>query len=225
MKFYGFVIFTMAIKKNLRTSAYENIKSRILSGEFKQGERIFTTDLSKKLTISPTPVREALLLLSQEKLVASDKRNGFTVRRVRMSELEEYFYFRELLESTAVPLIIENITDVDIKTLDKLIEKAEHAFQENKLNQFANLHMEFHQKLWQSTKSNLYADLMSSMNHIFIQIISLGAKTKEGVETAITGHKGILESVKAKDPKQLKHLLVNHVRNAKRYIMPLYSLI
>ena len=47
----------MATKKNLRTSAYENIKNSILSGELKQGERIFTTDLSEKFAISPTPVQ------------------------------------------------------------------------------------------------------------------------------------------------------------------------
>jgi DNA-binding GntR family transcriptional regulator len=215
----------MATKKNLRTSAYEKIRNGILSGELRQGERIFTMDLSKKFAISPTPVREALLLLCQEKLVASDTRNGFTVRRVDLSELEEFFYFRELLENTSVPLILKNITDADVKILDRLIEKAEHVFHKNKLYQFAQLHMEFHQKLWQSTKSSLYVDLMSSMNHILIQIISIGAKTTEGVETAVNGHKGIMESLKSGDQKKLNQLMVQHIHDAKKYIMPLYSLL
>jgi len=213
----------MSTNKSLRITAYEYIKDSILSGKIKPGERIFTSDLSEKISISNTPVREALLLLTQERLLEASKRNGFIVKRIAISEMEEYFYYRELLESKSVDLILKNIQDSELLELEKLIEMAESVYQNKIYYEFSSLHFEFHKKLWESTHSKIFTDLMSSMNHIFIQIISLAAKRPENIANAINDHRNIVKTIHARDPEHLSDLIVYHVRSAKNYILTLYS--
>lgn len=213
----------MKTNKSLQTTAYEYIKDSILSGKIRPGERIFTSDLSEKISISKTPVREALLLLTKEKLLEASKRNGFMVKRINISELEEYFYFRELLESKSVALILRNIQDGELLELEKLIEMAETVYQNKLYYEFSSLHFEFHKKLWESTHSKVFTDLMSSMNHIFIQIISLAAKKPGNISNAINDHRNIIKTIQARNDRKLSDLITYHVRSAKNNILPLYS--
>lgn len=210
-------------KISLRTKVYESIKYSVLSGELRQGERIFAKDISEKFNFSLTPVREALLFLCNEKLLNSDKRSGFTVNRFTKADLEEYFFFRELLEESSTHLIIENIAEDEIKELEVMIDKAEYAYKNNNLSEFTHLHFDFHHALWASTGSNIYVDLISSMNHIFMQVIVLGARTPESVATAIKEHKEFVEAIRKKRSVELTRLTVKHVQSGKRNIMPLYS--
>jgi DNA-binding GntR family transcriptional regulator len=213
----------MVTNKSLRMTAYKYIKDSLLSGKIKPGERIFTSDLSNEISISTTPVREALLLLTQEKLLEANKRNGFIVKQINISELEEYFYYRELLESKSVDLILNNIQDDELLELEKIIEMAESVYRKKIYYEFSSLHFEFHNKLWESTHSKIFTDLMSSMNHIFIQIISLAAKRPESIPSAIKDHRNMLESIHNRDSKKLSELIASHIRSAKNNILPLYS--
>lgn len=57
--------------------AYDVLKQRILAGAFQPGQRLEPTDLGRMLDMSITPVRDALHVLSGERLVEARTSNGF----------------------------------------------------------------------------------------------------------------------------------------------------
>lgn len=66
-------------KVNLRDQVYEYIKKGILSQEFKRGDNINLDELSRKLGVSNTPIRESINLLVKEGLIEYKQNNGFFV--------------------------------------------------------------------------------------------------------------------------------------------------
>ena len=60
---------------SLANQVYEALLNDILHGKYKKGEYITEGSLSKELGVSRTPIREALLRLSQERLI-KDSPNG-----------------------------------------------------------------------------------------------------------------------------------------------------
>ena len=72
----------------------------ILAGEFRDTERVTEADLAKRLSVSRTPVREALLRLEGEGLVFAQGR-GVRMRYLSRSELIEVFEARAVLEGLA----------------------------------------------------------------------------------------------------------------------------
>jgi len=66
-------------KVNLRDQVYEYIKDGVLSQEFKRGENINLDELSRKLGVSNTPIRESINLLVKEGLIEYRHNNGFFV--------------------------------------------------------------------------------------------------------------------------------------------------
>ena len=83
-------------KVNLRDQVYEYIKDGILSQEFKRGENINLDDLSRKLGVSNTPIRESINLLVKEGLIEYRQNNGFFVispDRETVNEILQVVFF------------------------------------------------------------------------------------------------------------------------------------
>ena len=63
------------MKKNLDTLAYEYIKNKILNNEYKGKELIYEKEIAEELSISKTPVKEALSLIKSDTLIMAQSVN------------------------------------------------------------------------------------------------------------------------------------------------------
>jgi DNA-binding GntR family transcriptional regulator len=106
--------------ENLSARVYVQIKNLILCNEVLPGQKLHHQELSERLGVSRTPVREALTRLVQEGYVSLLPNRGFTCKEIRLQEAEELYDLREALEAFAVERAIENLTD---KALDQLSVK------------------------------------------------------------------------------------------------------
>ena len=87
--------------KNSRpiNEAYAAIQELIMSSKIKPGEMITESGISERLSISRTPVREAIQKLEQEGLIFTEKRRKY-VYVLTVKEIEEIFDIKICLEST-----------------------------------------------------------------------------------------------------------------------------
>jgi DNA-binding GntR family transcriptional regulator len=76
-------------RKPLRDQAYQQILALVHRGDLRPGTRVKDTTLATQLGVSRTPVREALLQLAQEGVLAADMGRGFSVGRLDLSEMRE----------------------------------------------------------------------------------------------------------------------------------------
>lgn len=70
---------------------YTQIKNRLLAGEFPSGKRIVPEKLAAQYTTSVTPVREALIRLSSERLINEVPKSGFFAKDLSEHEISELF--------------------------------------------------------------------------------------------------------------------------------------
>jgi DNA-binding GntR family transcriptional regulator len=95
------------VVENLSARAYHQIKNLILSNEVMPGQKLHHQELSERLGVSRTPVREALTRLVQEGYASFLPNRGFTCKEIRMQEAEELYEMREAVEAFAVERAIE----------------------------------------------------------------------------------------------------------------------
>ncbi len=76
---------------NTMLRVYAELKSRIMAAEFQPGERLDPGRLASGLHASRTPVRDALLQLSGERLVDSWEQEGFRVPHVNESAIRDIY--------------------------------------------------------------------------------------------------------------------------------------
>ncbi len=85
-----------------REEVYDVLRRAIVTGRLPEGERLVEARLAQALSISRTPVREALHKLEHDDLVIPLPTRGFVVRRITARDVGELFQLRVLLEPTAM---------------------------------------------------------------------------------------------------------------------------
>ncbi len=98
-------------------SAYIAIKDLITSGDIPLGSAISQMDLSRRLGVSRTPVREALRRLQAEGLVEAERNKRMKVTQVTPEEMDAIYAMRVLAESLGVALSAPRLTAADLDGL------------------------------------------------------------------------------------------------------------
>mgnify|MGYP000572707246 CR=1 FL=1 len=106
----------------LRDVVFNTLRTSILTGELKPGERLMEIHLADKLGVSRTPIREAIRKLELEGLVTMIPRRGAEVAQITEKNLRDVLEVRRALDALAVELACERITEDELAEL----KKAEH---------------------------------------------------------------------------------------------------
>ena len=202
------------MKKSLRFKAYEIIKDMIIFLDLKPGEKIYEAEIAKKLKISRTPVREALVMLENEKLVKCDSSLGYIVRRLTIKEIKEYFAIRKALELFAAPLITERITASEVKALRNNIQEAEKYVAKNDLRNIIRCETDFHNIQYKATKSEIFFDTISGLIDKFQLIRAIAMITPSGSNESVEHHKEMLAAIEKRNSLELMKLVELHLKRA-----------
>ncbi|MEQ9408646.1 MAG: GntR family transcriptional regulator [Fuerstiella sp.] len=102
-----------------RKAVVEELLADIFQGRLKPGEHLVISRLAKRLDMSPTPIREALVTLEGIGIVDIAPNCGAVVRRVTENDVREVCQVRRALECAAVRLACGRI---DLAELQELAE-------------------------------------------------------------------------------------------------------
>ena len=108
---------------NIQDAVVDGIRSMILDGQLRPGDRLRQDDLADRFGVSTMPIREALRQLQAEGLVTFYPRRGASVARLSVSDYEEIYRIRQELESLACHWAAEHIERIPIDRLKELLEE------------------------------------------------------------------------------------------------------
>jgi DNA-binding GntR family transcriptional regulator len=108
--------------ETLADQAYDALRAAIIAGELSPGEKITERGLAERLSVSPTPVREALRRLEQDRLVV---RQG--PRTVQVADLDdetaaEVRLAEGALRAVAARLAAKHATTAQLRELERILD-------------------------------------------------------------------------------------------------------
>ncbi len=89
--------------------AYGEIRDKLYSGKFAPGQKLVVSQLADDLSISPTPVKEAMNRLVSEGQLEKLPHRGFIVRQITSKEINDVMNCRMMMELFSVPSAIRNL--------------------------------------------------------------------------------------------------------------------
>lgn len=90
-----------------KTTAYEQLRLRLLSGQYPPGTQLKEEPLGRELGLSRTPIRAALKMLVDDGLATAEGSQGIHVADWSADDIDEMFQIRSLLEPYAVKRAVE----------------------------------------------------------------------------------------------------------------------
>lgn len=123
---------------------YRHVRQLVLSLKLKPGEALSEKELSLRLGVSRTPVREALIKLSEDGLVDILPQRGSFVAPIRVAEVLEAQFIREALETAVVRRVATNPVPGLQERLESLLARQLVAIKQKSLDEFLALDATFH---------------------------------------------------------------------------------
>ncbi|WP_233554818.1 GntR family transcriptional regulator [Deinococcus cavernae] len=122
----------------------DRLRAAILAGELAPGTRLSVPELAKKLQVSRSPVREAVLLLVGEGLAVEHTRRGVEVARLSLADLLELYELRGAVEGLAAFHAAGRMSSTDLAALRGVLD-AQGAAAFGDFRHFRELDVRFHQ--------------------------------------------------------------------------------
>jgi DNA-binding GntR family transcriptional regulator len=159
----------------LRDQVLNELRRRIVDGEYAQGERLTENRLAEDFGVSRNPVREVLRVVETEGFVQILPRRGAVVATLDETAVRDLFAVREQLETLAAGLAAERAAPDDIARLRALLKDASAATEAKDLDRVAELNSELHLAVIEISGNRWLASLSSAMYHHVHWVFRVGA--------------------------------------------------
>lgn len=197
-------------RENARTYAVRVLLHNIINLELPPGSAVSENELSTALSLSRTPVREALIELSRINLVEILPQRGSYISKIDYELVEESRFMRLVMENAILKLACEKIDPKYLDALEHNLEEQRKYLDLDNAAEFMELDNEFHRLIFESVnKMWSYRIINDQMVH-FNRLRALSLKSIKN-KYSLKDHEDILYAIRRKDPEMAEMLMTRHL--------------
>ncbi|MEG3081505.1 GntR family transcriptional regulator [Halomonas sp. 5021] len=212
----------MATYKTRAQFVADDLRSRILGGEFKGGTQLRQDALARDYDVSRIPVREALLTLESEGLVEFYAHRGAFTTELSVAKIQELFELRILLETYVFRHSIPKLTEDDLQKADNILRKYDEALNTGgEINNWSEYNYAFHLTLYAPSELPETLALINQLNTKSDRYIRMQLLYTQEIEKAEEEHHALLALARKGSIDEACELLKNHIREACEAIVSL----
>lgn len=200
-------------KTSLRDAVLTALRDAIIAGEMRAGEMYTGPELAKRLGVSSTPVREAMVNLAEENLITPVPYRGFQVRQISAKELLQILEIRLLLEPPLARAVTPLIPEKSLAKLRKLAQTTVTRARSGQLASFLEADREFHLAVLGFTDNERLLQIISKLR-LQTRLIGLNPMLDhdELVESALE-HVALVDLIEQRDAHAVEALWRKHLED------------
>ena len=187
------------------------LRQQIFAGQLKPGEKVPEGKIAEEMGISRGPVREALLVLEQEGLVATSPRRGSRVAQITIKDIREIYTLRALLEGFAVTLFMDNITGESIAALEEALAELKQAVANKDVIEIARKNLRFHEIILLNCNHSRLINAWKSLQAQSRMLSSMATEYYLGLEDLYQHHVELEDAIRSGDKRKAKKAFEKHI--------------
>ncbi|MBE0713610.1 MAG: GntR family transcriptional regulator [Candidatus Aminicenantes bacterium] len=179
--------------KSLKEQVYEYLREQMRRGEIMPGSAIDMEETSKKLGVSKTPLRDALLQLEMEEFVTILPRRMVVVNSLTKDDIRNYYEIIGSLESMAMLKAFDRLQASDIETLQKLNAGMKDAIAANDFDLYYERNLAFHNTFLNLCGNDSLVKLVNNLKKRLYDFPRPKGFVKEWEESSILEHQALID--------------------------------
>ncbi|QFU09652.1 HTH-type transcriptional regulator LutR [Rhodobacteraceae bacterium THAF1] len=195
--------------------AFAKLMQAIEAGQYRPGDRLREVEIAERLSLSRTPVREALRRLEAENIIEHRPRVGAVIRKLEQSEVVELYEMRLVLERTAAQLAAKHAVAAEVDVLAGLNDDL--AACEDDPARAAAINQSFHRTIYLSARNRFLLDAARAMNNALLLLGPTTLADAERIATVADQHRQIIEAIRAGDIDVAGAAAEAHLQTSLRY--------
>ncbi|MBH0231200.1 GntR family transcriptional regulator [Halobacillus yeomjeoni] len=200
---------------------YDQLKEAILFRKIAPGTQLIEKIISEKMSVSRTPIRNAIQQLADEGLVKIITNRGAFVVEPTFDEIQQAFDMRRRLEKMSVELLIHDMTQDDFLQLEELIEHEKRTYQKKDILDYLDVNKQFHMFLAIKTKNRFLIDFTERiLDQINVYLMLYDVFFDENLDEMkrFKEHEWLVSALKEKDLQKLYKLIDQHMTESLHYM-------
>jgi DNA-binding GntR family transcriptional regulator len=192
------------------------LREEIIERKVPPGSKLSEPALVGRFQTSRAPIREALYLLAQERLIERTPRKGALVKGYARQEISELYRVRITLEKMALERICKQPETIRacLAALEPIVRDMEKA--EDAARHYHDLNFSFHKTIIILSQSDLLRRLYAQIEGPLKVVLRKSFSTEGAVPKSFGGHLQILDAIEQADPKRACQILHKHDEDGMR---------
>ena len=203
----------------LRDVVFNTLRQGILRGDLKPGERLMEIPLAAKLGVSRTPIREAIRMLELEGLVTMIPRKGAEVAWISKQDLRDVLEVRKSLDSLAVSLACDRITEEEKEALKNAEDEFEHSIEKGSATSIAEADVCFHDVILKAGKNGRLMQMINNLAERMYRYRLEYIKDSRNHARLIEEHRKIIKYIIEGDKANACDAIETHIDNQEKNVI------
>jgi DNA-binding GntR family transcriptional regulator len=210
------------IKTQLREHVYQALRKDIITGVYKPGQALKEEVLAERYSTSRTPVREAATRLEHDRLLRFVPNKGYFVRLITVTELNELYEFRGIIECACAELAARKDPDPDLLAeLEKLSQAQYKPGDRRSYIRFIEADTAFHLGIARLARNELLLRAVTDLRASIERLLYAGLELGNYAPGLAQEHRAIFTAIRKRDDKAARELMQQHISGSKHKIIPL----
>jgi len=200
------------VPNSLHDEVAAQLRERIFAGQLAPGTFLDEVRLAQELSISRTPLREALKVLTAEGLVRHEPRRGCFVNEVTEQDLDEIFPVIALLEGRCAFEAAQHATEADLQVLEELHQKLARHAKAKRINEYYDTNFAIHEAIIALAGNRWLAGVIGDLRKI-VKLARLQQLHAPGrLEQSLAEHLAVFAALKARDAEGAEAAMRTHLQ-------------
>ena len=200
----------------LQDQAYDILKEKILNDEFHANVMYSETKLARELSISRTPLRNALRGLEQDGYIIIAPSRGFMIRSLDKQGLKQSIEIRSAIEGYCVYRAAEDEHSLEkkklINNLDSILSEMELLVKEDgKAREYTKLDQALHLEILEYVGNPFQLAEIQRIYYLMSKTTRASLKIEGRMKSTNEEHKAIVKAIKNNNPQEAYQTMMNHL--------------
>ena len=199
-------------RQALPAAVADRLRTLIIEGELAPGARLNERELSERLGVSRTPLREAFRMLAADGLLVQLPNRGAQVVALSADDVRHAFEVMASLEGLSGELAAQRVTDADVGALRAMQGEMEAAHARRDLPAYYRLNREIHDRINAIAGNPILTHTFRTLNTRLHAMRFRSNLVPAKWDQAVGEHRAMIDALAARDGAKLRDILVGHLR-------------
>jgi len=205
--------------KSLQGRIYAQIREDLISGKYTGGTFLVEQDLCTQFGVSRTPVREALIRLSQDGYIEMIPNRGAFVPQITMKDIQELYDLRRVNDGLAAYLCCELATPALVEQMTASTQREEALLSAEDYAGASIEDLSFHSLYIKNCGSRALIQVIDLLEHQMARTSRLGADREANLEASLGFHRQLIGAFEKHDAPLAREVMEAHWEsNKQKYI-------
>ena len=201
------------VRLTLPEAAAERLRSLIIEGELAPGARLNERELSERLGVSRTPLREAFRMLAADGLLTQLPNRGAQVVALSADDVRHAFEVMASLEALSGELAVQRVTGADIAELRAMQAEMEAAHAQHDLPNYYRVNRAIHDRINAIAANPVLTQTFKTLNMRLHALRFRSNLVPAKWDQAVREHRDMIDALAARDGAKLRDILARHLKS------------